>query len=151
MEALMSQAVAQVSKTVDAPSGKVWRALTTPEMLKTYFMGADVESDWKVGHPIRFRGTYEGKAYEDHGEIRSFEPERRLAFSHFSPLAGAKDAPENYNLITIDLEPAGVKTKVTLTQAKLNGEPKPSELEQRDAYARNWSAVLDGLSKAVTA
>jgi hypothetical protein len=49
----MSQAVALVSKTIDAPSNEVWRALTTPKTLKTYFMGSDVESD--VG-PVRFRG-----------------------------------------------------------------------------------------------
>jgi uncharacterized protein YndB with AHSA1/START domain len=146
----MSQAVAQVSKTIDAPTQDVWRALTTPKTLKTYFMGSDVESDWKVGHPIRFRGKYQGKTYEDHGEIRSFDPGRRLAFSHFSSLAGEKDARENYNLITIDLEPAGSKTKVTLTQAKLEGEPKPSDLQRKDEYAKNWSTVLDGLSKAVT-
>ena len=147
----MNQAVAQVSKTIDAPSDKVWRALTTPKTLKTYFMGSDVESDWKVGHPIRFRGEYKGKAYEDHGEIRTFEPGKRLAFSHFSPLTGAKDAPENYNLITIDLEAAGAKTRVTLTQAKLEGEPKAEDLKQKDAYAKTWTTVLDGLSKAVTA
>jgi uncharacterized protein YndB with AHSA1/START domain len=139
-----------VSKTIDAPADKVWRALTTPKTLKTYFMGSDVESDWKVGGAIRFRGEYQGKAYEDHGEIRSFEPAKRLAFSHFSPLAGAKDAPENYNLITIDLEPAGPKTKVTLTQAKLQGEPQAAELKRQDEYEKNWTTVLDGLSQAVT-
>jgi uncharacterized protein YndB with AHSA1/START domain len=145
----MSRTVAQVSKTIDATTDDVWRALTIPETLKTYFMGSEVESDWKVGHPIRFRGSYQGKAYEDHGEIRSFDEGRRLAFSHFSPSSGEKDVRENYNLITIDLEPAGAKTKVTLTQAKLEGQPKPSDLKQKDEYAKNWSVVLDGLSGAV--
>jgi len=145
----MTEPVAQVSKTIDAPSDEVWRALTTPKTLKTYFMGSDVQSDWKVGGPIRFRGEYKGRAYEDHGEIRSFEPEKKLAFSHFSPLTGAKDAPENYNLITIDLEPAGAKTKVTLTQAKLKGEPSEADLKQRDRFTENWSQVLDGLNRAV--
>jgi uncharacterized protein YndB with AHSA1/START domain len=147
----MTQPVTQVSKTIDAPSAAIWRALTTPKTLKTYFMGSDVDSDFKVGHPIRFRGEYNGKAYEDHGEIRALEPERRLAFSHFSPLTGARDAPENYNLITIDLEPAGAaKTKVTLTQSKLQGEPKAADLKQKDQYAKTWETVLDGLNKAVT-
>ena len=145
----MTQAVAQVSKTIDAASEKVWRALTTPKTLKTYFMGADVESDWKIGHDIRFRGQFKGKPYEDHGEIRSFEPGKRLAFSHFSPLSGAKDVPANYNLITIDLEPAGAKTRVTLTQAKLQGEPKAEDLKHKDEFAKNWASVLDGLNKAV--
>jgi uncharacterized protein YndB with AHSA1/START domain len=33
MEKPMSQAVAQVSKTIVAPSDEVWRALTTPKTL----------------------------------------------------------------------------------------------------------------------
>lgn len=146
----MTQPVAQVSKTIDAPRDEVWRALTTPAKLKRYFMGSDVDTDWKVGHPIRFRGEYKGKAYEDHGEIRSFDPEKRLAFSHFSPLSGAEDAPENYNLITIELEPAGARTRVTLTQAKLEGEPGPTDLKQKDEFAKNWTSVLDGLNRTVT-
>ncbi len=146
----MGKAVAQVSKTIDAASDEVWRALTTPKTLKTYFMGSDVESDWKVGHPIRFRGEYKGEAYEDHGEIRSFEPGKRLAFSHFSPLMGAKDSPENYNLITIELEAAGAETRVTLTQSKLEGEPNTDDLKKKDEFAKNWTMVLDGLNEAVS-
>jgi uncharacterized protein YndB with AHSA1/START domain len=149
MEDLMSEPVVQVSKTVDAKSEKVWRALTTPNILKTYFMGSDVESDWKVGSPIRFRGEYKGKAYEDHGEIRSFQPNKKLAFSHFSPLSGAKDTAENYNLISIDLKPEGDQTKVTLTQSKLTGPPSEADLKQKDQYKKNWASVLDGLNKAV--
>lgn len=145
----MTQAVVQVSKTIHAPPDEVWQALTTPSTLKTYFMGSDVETDWKVGHPIRFRGEYKGRAYEDRGEIRAFVPGKRLAFSHFSPLTGAKDAPENYNLITFELEGAGAKTKVTLTQAKLQGEPKADDLKQKDEFAKNWTMVLEGLDKAV--
>ncbi len=147
----MTEPVVQVSKTIDAPAEAVWRALTTPAKLKTYFMGAEVESDWQIGHPIRFRGEYEGKAYEDHGEIRSFEPNRRLAFSHFSPLSGAEDAPENYNLITIDLSPQGGQTAVTLSQSKLTGGSGPSDPSQREQFAANWRKVLDGLGRAAQA
>ena len=145
----MSEAVARVTKTIPAPAANVWRALTTPSTLKTYFMGAEVESNWTVGGLIRFRGEYKGRAYEDHGEIRSFEPARRLAFSHFSPLSGAKDAPENYNLITIDLAPEGERTRVTLTQSKLEGAPSEADRQHRAEFEKNWSGVLEGLSRAV--
>ena len=118
-------------------------------LIKTFFFGADVETDWKVGSPVRIKGEMKGKAYEDKGEVRSFDPERRLAFSHFSPSTGQSDTPENYHLVTYELEPEGERTRVTLTQSNLTGGVKDSDLENRAEYEKNWAMVLDGLEKAV--
>jgi hypothetical protein len=43
------------------------------------------------------------KAYEDKGKILRFEPRKSLQYSHFSPLSGLHDNPENYHIVTIDL------------------------------------------------
>jgi uncharacterized protein YndB with AHSA1/START domain len=117
----MNEPTAQVSKIVGATPAEVWTALTTPTLLKGYFMGADVESDFKVGSPIKFRGNFKGKPYEDKGEIKTAAPQKRLEFSHFSPLSGQPDAPENYHVVSFDLEPSQGATKVTLTQSNLEG------------------------------
>jgi uncharacterized protein YndB with AHSA1/START domain len=146
----MTQATAQVSRTIDAPAGEVWKALTTPEIIRTYFFGADMETDWKVGSPVKIRGEMKGKAYEDKGEVRSFDPGRRLAFSHFSPSTGQRDEPENYHLVTYELEPEGDRTKVTLTQSNLTGGIRESDVKHRAEYEKNWAMVLDGLEKAVS-
>ena len=50
----------EVSTLVAAQPQEVWAALTTPEIIKTYFFGADVETDWREGSPIRFAAI--GKA-----------------------------------------------------------------------------------------
>ena len=51
----------------DAPAKNVWEALINPAMIKQYFFGTDVVSDWKVGNSIVWRGTWQGKEYEDKG------------------------------------------------------------------------------------
>jgi uncharacterized protein YndB with AHSA1/START domain len=145
----MAKPFIAVSKTVDATPSEVWTALTTPRRLKRFFFGSDVETNWKVGAPIRFRGEFDGKPYEDHGEIRSFSPERRLEFSHFSPRAGRPDTPDNYNVVAFELKPHGDKTEVTLSQDKLKGEPTEAEVKQKDQFEKNWREVLDGLAKTV--
>ncbi len=146
----MTQPTAQVSKTIAAPANDVWEALTKPEIIKTYMFGADVQSDWKVGSPIRIAGEYNGKAYQDKGEIRSFDPERRLSYTHWSQKSGAPDPPDNYHVVTNELEPAGEgRTKVTLTQSNLNGEVKESDLKMRPEFEKTWASILDGLEKAV--
>jgi hypothetical protein len=62
------------SITIDAPIARVWQALTTPETIKRWFFGVDTETDWRVGSPIVHRGEYQGKPYEDIGEILEIEP-----------------------------------------------------------------------------
>ena len=36
--------------------GKIWAALTKPDVIKTYFFGATVKADWKPGSPIAWTG-----------------------------------------------------------------------------------------------
>jgi uncharacterized protein YndB with AHSA1/START domain len=140
---------AQVNKLIAASAPEIWTALTTPSALKQFFFGADVVTDWKVGSPIRMKGEFKGKAYEDKGDIVTFDPPRQLRFSHWSALSGQADIPANYHLVTFDLVPDGPATKVTLSQANLLGGVTASDIEHRADYEKNWAAVLDGLDRVL--
>lgn len=130
-----------VQKTIDAPASEVWAALTTPETIKKYFFDSNVESDFRPGSQIIWRGEHRGRRYEDKGEIQAVEPERSLTFTHYSKMSGKPDKPENYATVTYGLEPKGDKTEVTVTQQNCMGH----EEETR----KNWAMVLDGLKKTV--
>jgi uncharacterized protein YndB with AHSA1/START domain len=140
------QATAQVSKDISASPAEVWKALTTPKTLKQFFFGADVKSSWKTGDPITMSGAFKGKSYQDKGEILAFEPGQKLEFSHWSALSGAPDTPDNYHVVSFELTPNGKDTTVKLTQSNLNGTVRPSDVEHRADYEKNWQSVLDGLS-----
>jgi uncharacterized protein YndB with AHSA1/START domain len=98
-EASMSNHAATAEAEIAAPPGRVWAALTDPEQIKEYMFGSEVVTDWAKGSPIVWKGEYEGKKYEDKGEIVEIEPERRLKVTHFSPVSGQDDAPENYHTL----------------------------------------------------
>ena len=136
-------ATAQVSRNIPAAPAKVWKTLTSREGMKAYMMGADVQTDWRVGGPITMRGEFNGKPYEDKGEVRSFEPERRLSYTHESSAA-----PGAEHLVTFELKPADGGTQVTVIQANLDGEVRPSDREHKAQYEKTWSAMLEGLEKA---
>ncbi|MDB6163445.1 MAG: hypothetical protein JWL98_877 [Xanthomonadaceae bacterium] len=135
--------VARATTSIDAPKSQVWKALVTPEAIKQYMFGADVESDWKQGSPITWKGEMKGKTYEDKGEILKVDPERALQYSHFSPLAGKPDAPENYHTVTIRLSANGDKTDVSLDQ-----DNNPDAASQRESE-KNWGVMLEGLKQTV--
>lgn len=133
-----------LSTEIAASPAQVWQALTDPKLIKSYMMGAKVETDWEVGHPITWRGDYQGNAYEDKGEVKAFEPQKRLSVTHWSPLSKLPDTPDNYHTLTYDLAPAGKATKVTLTQENLTGV-SPEQAK------KNWQPMLDGLKQTVEA
>src|SRR5687767_14694031 len=99
--------IAKATSTIDVPVTRVWDALVTPQTIKQYMFGTNVTSNWKEGSPITWKGEWQGRAYEDKGVILQFKPQKRLQFSHFSPLTGQPDKPENYHTVTIDLTPKG--------------------------------------------
>ncbi len=88
------------STEIDAPVEKVWEALTTPSLIKKWFLGVDTETDWNVGSSIVHRGEYQGKPYVDTGEILTFEPPTLLEHSHWSEGSGKPDSPEQYQVVS---------------------------------------------------
>ena len=50
---------------IAATKNKVWEALITPSAIKEYMFGSDVETDWKKGGKISWKGEFKGKKYTD--------------------------------------------------------------------------------------
>jgi uncharacterized protein YndB with AHSA1/START domain len=143
-EKIMSEKLVANAKTsIEASSGEVWKALVTPKAIKQYMFGADVQSDWNEGSRITWKGEMKGKKYEDKGVIRRADPEHILQYSHFSPLSGKPDIPENYHIVTIRLAGKGERTEVSLSQ-----DNNPDEKARRESE-KNWGTMLSGLKKYV--
>lgn len=132
---------ATATTTIKAPASKVWQALVNPEIIKQYLFNTEVISDWKVGSPIIYRGEWEGKPFEDKGKILEIEPEKILKSTHWSPMSGVPDTPENYHTVTYTLAANGPSTEVTITQDNNASEEENAHSE------KNWRTVLDGLKK----
>src|SRR5579872_296851 len=89
---------------INATPAKVWQALTDPAMVKEYLFGTDMSADWRVGGKIIYRGEWEGKKYEDGGEILELVPEKILKTTYWSSMSGTENKPENYLTVTYALE-----------------------------------------------
>ena len=133
--------LAKTSVTIHASKAKVWNALVNPEAIQQYMFGTNAVSDWNEGSPIIWKGEWQGKAYEDKGVILQFKPGRTLQYSHFSPLSGLPDQPDNYHTVTIDLSKKGDQTSVSLAQDNNQTE------QERDDSGKNWGVMLTALKK----
>lgn len=130
---------------VAAPPERVWNAMTEPDQVAQYMMGSRVQTDWKPGSPITWSGEWEGKPYQDKGEVLAVEPGRLLEVTHYSPLTGDEDAPENYHTLRYLLSQGIGGTAVSLTQDGCTSE------EQAEQFSKNWQGMLDGLKNVAEA
>jgi uncharacterized protein YndB with AHSA1/START domain len=135
--------IATASTTINAPVSKVWEAITKPELIKKYLFDTDVVSDWKAGSPIIYRGKFQGKPFEDKGKILEIEPGKSLVSTHWSPMSGVPDLPENYHKVSYQLSERDGKTDVTILQDNNASEEEKAHSES------NWRTVLEGLKKLV--
>jgi uncharacterized protein YndB with AHSA1/START domain len=129
------------SVAINASTGKVWEALTTPSIIKKWFLGVNTMTDWQVGSPIVHTGEWQGKHYEDKGEIVKFEPRKKSVHTHWSALSGLPDARENYQEVTWDLKEHDGKTDLTVSENNV-----PSE-KAKITSEKTWAMVLNNLKR----
>jgi len=128
---------------IDAPPDRVWAALTEPELVRGYMHGTNLSTTWTVGDPITWSGEWKGKAYVDKGTVLEVDPVQHLRYTHWSPMGGSPDVPENYHTVSVDLAADGDGTRLSLTQ-----DNNPTQADADAMAEHNWGPMLDGL-KAV--
>ena len=135
---------ASTAITIQGSPSKVWEALTDPTIIRSYLFGTDTKTDWAVGHPITWSGNWNGKEYEDKGTVLKNEPEKILSTSHWSPLSGNPDDPENYHIVTYEL--ISTPDHVTLTVTQSNS---PTQAEADEMIEAGWKPILEEIKKIV--
>lgn len=138
---MRKQFIAEASVKINASKDKVWEALVKPEIIKKYMFDTNVVSDFKEGSSIVWKGEWQGKSYEDKGKILNLIPEKLIEYSHFSPMMGLADVPENYSHVTIELFDENPGIIVALSQDNNKTE------EAKDHSEQNWYMMLESLKK----
>ena len=126
---------------INAGTAAVWDALVNPGKIKQYLFGTETISEWKEGSRITYKGTWEGKEYEDGGTILQLIPQKIFQSTYWSSMSGTEDKPENYATVTYELLKQNNGTLLTLTQDNCKTEEMKKHLEE------NWGMVLDALKK----
>ena len=137
----MTDLTTAASIAIDAPIDDVWAAITTPDTIEKWFFGVRTESDWEVGSSLVHRGEWQGKPYEDKGEIVRIDPPKLLVHTHWSDVSGTPDRAESYQEVTWALEEKGDGTQLTVSERNL-----PSD-EAKQVSDQSWGMVLGNLKQ----
>jgi len=136
---------------INAPFMKVWDALTNPMQTKKYMFGCETVSDWKVGSPLLWRGSYQGQEMVFvKGTIAEIIPGKFLAYTTIDPNSAMADIPENYLTVTYDLKEQDGDTLLTVTQGDYSTVADGAKRFE-DSYndGIGWSPILEQIKKLV--
>lgn len=139
----MKELIVKKVINIKTPASKVWDALTNPNLIGQWLYGTNAISEWKVGSPIVFTGTWQGTEYKDKGTILKIVPGKVLQYDYWSSFSGLPDNPENYSVITFELVPNDKYTELRLTQTNFADEKMCEDSD------KNWNATLDSMKKLI--
>src|SRR6202162_184977 len=134
-EKLIAKSSIQINNTVD----EAWKALVAPEIVAKYMLGSQQVSDWQKGSSIIWRKDFNGRRFEDKGEILEITPQKSLKYTHYSPASGRPDAPENYQTVSVTLKETAKGTTIELTSDNNANE------EEKTMNEHIWALYLQGL------
>jgi uncharacterized protein YndB with AHSA1/START domain len=134
-KALTAKCRIQIDNTVD----EAWKALVNPEIVEKYMLGSKQLSDWRRGSSIICKKDFNGRKFEDKGEVLEITPRKSLKYTHYSPASGRPDAPENYQTVSVTL-----KEKANGTLIELTSDNNASENEKA-MTEHIWAYYLQGL------
>ena len=136
-----------VTRVLPADPATVFAAWTDAESLKSWFFPGDVSVpevriDARVGGRffIAMRGNESGKNFDHQGEYLELDPPRRLVFTWRALFL---DVPDS--VITIELEPTGDGTRLTLTHARIH------DPDFAKNYTEGWGKILEAQARALAA
>ncbi|WP_281321822.1 SRPBCC family protein [Flavobacterium aestivum] len=101
---------------INATLDRVWDVLTKPEFVKLWQYGSDLQTNWEVGHAIKFETKWENKIFEQWGTVLEFTPTTKLRYSLFAPRPELEDKPENYFEMIYSLTHDNGQTKLEIIQ-----------------------------------
>jgi uncharacterized protein YndB with AHSA1/START domain len=99
----MSKLIVEDTIEIHAPASRVWTVLTDSAFIQQYMFGCVVETNWKPGSPLLWKGAADGHLYVK-GDVVAIDPPHRLEYTVLSADMKIDDIPENYLTIIYELK-----------------------------------------------
>lgn len=137
-----------VTRVFDAPSERVWKAWTTPELIAQWFAPGIVmdvrELDVRPGGHLRFADPNDEASGEYTGEFITVKPLQELSFSVMDYSEDPSGVEAGFKVV---FEELGTQTKITLTSI---APPTDEPLNARSEGAQEaWNGCFDRLAKVI--
>ena len=144
-----------LERELDVPPELVWKAWTTPEHIKHWFVPKpwgckSVEIDLRPGG--KFNSTMlspEGQEFPNEGSYIEIVPNKRLVFTD-TLLAGFRPSPKPFFSAVLELEPNG-KGGTKYKAIAIHGTEESRKTHEEMGFQDGWGTVLTQMVEYIKA
>ena len=131
----MDNAPFVIERTFDAPTAKIWKAITDKNDMKQWYFDL-AEFRPEVGFEFQFYGGPPEKQYLHLCKITEIIPGKRLTYSW------RYDGYSGISFVTFELFEEGNRTRVKLTHAGLDSFPKDVPDFAKHNFVNGWTDII---------
>jgi uncharacterized protein YndB with AHSA1/START domain len=141
------QLTAHESIEIAAAPERVWQVLTDPDLTRRYMFGCVPITDWKVGSPLSWRGTLDGKDQVFvSGDLLAVERPSLLSYTTYDPAAATPDPPAKRARVICRLtSPRPGTTRLEVSQGDFAGLPDAAR--RFEETRSGWHTVVSEIKK----
>ena len=141
LERPMSNPIHVYEIYIRATPEQIWQGLTDSDLVRRYYFGSVIDSDFRPGSPIVYKQPDTGRI-DITGEVVEADPPRRLV--HTFTVAWDPDVHDPPSRVTWEITPMGEACKVSVTH-----DGFPGENETFHQTKDGWPLILSGLKTLI--
>ena len=131
---IKSEEAVIIERTLAAPVGKVWKALTDVDQMREWYFDLK-EFKPEVGFEFEFVVEHEGNKYHHLCRVTDVIPQKRIAYTwRYKGELGN-------SLVTIELSQDENKTRLKLTHTGIDTFPKTPAYARKN-FEAGWTAII---------
>lgn len=107
---------------INLPIEDVFFSLTNRDEIIKYYPLSSVESEWKEGEEVLYRGEVNGSPFTDYGVIEKLSPPSIYRYRYWSDNHGTERTEDNHLVIEYALSSSLEGTSVHVTQSNIKSK-----------------------------
>ena len=131
---------------INASVEKVWDLLTNPAKSPEYMYTCAIETDFKEGSTILWRGIHDQVVYVS-GILKEYKPLEKMVYTVIDPNADYPKTPENHLTVTYVVSETENGTHFKVTQAGYETVAEGQARYDEAVAGGGWSSVLEKIKE----
>jgi uncharacterized protein YndB with AHSA1/START domain len=123
-----------IERTFDAPTAKVWTALTNADEMRRWYFDLK-EFKPQTGFEFQFIVEHEGNTYDHRCKVVEVIPQKKISYTW------RYEDHEGDSLVTFELFDEDNKTKLKLTHEGLDTFPNSPAFARKN-FERGWTSLI---------
>ena len=131
----MKEETIVVERTLDAPIGKVWKALTDKDEMKEWYFDLSTFKP-ELGFEFQFEGGKDDRRYLHLCKVTEVVREQKITYSW------RYDGYEGISYVSFELFAEGDRTRLKLTHKNLESFPKSNPDFAKENFDEGWTHII---------